>query len=72
MSGFHLGLSCGLVSCRFIMLCVCVSHDVCVMLGSSLVFLAFCYVMMGRKSLSCLFYHNRKDVCGKRVAIPML
>ena len=35
--------------------CVCVSHNVCVMLGSSLVFLAFCYVMMGRKSYHVYF-----------------
>ena len=41
MSGFCLGLSHGLVSCRFIMLCVHVSHDVCVVLVSSLIFLAF-------------------------------
>ena len=41
VSGFHLGLSCGLVSCRFVMLCVHVSHNVCIMLGSSLIFLAF-------------------------------
>ena len=44
------------------MLCVRVLHDVCVVLGSSLVFLAFCYVMMGRKSLSFLFYHNTFEV----------
>ena len=41
MSGFRLGLSCGLVSCRFIMLCVHVLHNLCIMLGSSLIFLAF-------------------------------
>ena len=29
--------------------CVHVAHSVCVVLGSSLVFLVFCYVMMGRK-----------------------
>ena len=44
----------------FITSCVCVMHDVCVVLGSSLVFLVFfCYVLIGRKGLSYLFYHNK-------------
>ena len=40
------------------MLCVHVLHDVCIVLVSSLIFLAFCYMMMGRKNISFLFYHN--------------
>ena len=39
----------------FVTLCVCVTHDVCVVLGSSLVFLAFCYVVIGRKDYHVYF-----------------
>ena len=42
----------------FVTLCVCMTHDVCIMLGSSLVFLVFCYMLIGGKGLSYLFYHN--------------
>ena len=58
MSGFHLSLSRGVVSCRFITLCVCVACDVCVVLGSSLVFLAFLLCDDGKKRSSYLSYHN--------------
>ena len=42
----------------FITSCVCVMHDVCIVLGSSLVFLVFFYMLIEIKGLSCLFYHN--------------
>ena len=58
----HLGLFHGLSSYGFVTLCVCVMHNVCVMLGSSLVFLAFFLLCVDRKkTLSCLFYHNRSQ-----------
>ena len=39
--GFCLGLFHGMALYGFVTSCVCVTHDVCIMLGSSLVFLAF-------------------------------
>ena len=55
----HLGLSYVLSSYVFITSCVCVMHDVCIVLGLSLVFLAFLlYVDRKKKGLSYLFYHN--------------
>ena len=54
----RLGLFCVLSSYVFITSCVHVMHDVCIVLGSSLVFLVFCYMLIGRKGLSYLFYHN--------------
>ena len=59
MSGFRLGLLRGVVSYRFFTLCVCVTHDICIVLGSSLVFLAFLLCDDGKKKLSYLFYHNK-------------
>ena len=45
--------------CKFVMSCVCMAHDVCIMLGLSLVFLAFCYILIRRKDHHILlFYHN--------------
>ena len=41
MSGSHLGPLDEVVSYQFVMLCVCVAHDVCIMLGLSSVFLVF-------------------------------
>ena len=52
MSGSHLGLLTwgGVVQVHYVVCGVCVAHNVCVVLGSSLVFFVFfCYVMMGRK-----------------------
>ena len=46
---FCLGLFHGVSSCEFITLWACMVHNVCVMLWSSLVFLALCYMMMGGK-----------------------
>ena len=63
--GFCLGLFHGMASYRFVTSCVCVTHDVCVVLGSSLVFLAFLLCGDRKKRLSCLFYHNRKVIDGK-------
>ena len=55
----HLGHSYVLSSYVFITSCVCVMHDVCIVLGSSLVFLTFLlYVDGKKKGLSYLFYHN--------------
>ena len=48
----------------FITSCVCVVHDVCVVLGLSLVFLVFfVYMLIGGKGLSYLFYHNGMYIC---------
>ena len=44
-----LGLFCVLSSCVFITSSVHVTHNVCIVLGSSLVFLVFCYMLIGRK-----------------------
>ena len=44
-----LGLMGVVVLCRFIMLCVCVAHDVCIVLGSSLVFLVVLLYDDGKK-----------------------
>ena len=64
---------CVLSSYVFIILCVCVMHDVCVMLGLSLVFLVFfCYVLIGRKGLSYLFYHNIMDDGLSMVGLAMM
>ena len=38
--------------------CVCVTHDVCIMLGSFLVFLVFFVMWWWEERLSYLFYHN--------------
>ena len=57
----HPGLSYVLSLYVFITSCVCMMHDVCVVLGSSLVFLAFFLLYVDRKKkkgLSYLFYHN--------------
>ena len=57
----------------FIILCVCVTHDICIMLGSSLVFLVFfCYVLIGRKGLSYLFYNNMMDDGLSMVGLAMM
>ena len=48
----------------FITSCVCVVHNVCIVLGLSLVFLVFfVYMLIGGKGLSYLFYHNRTYIC---------
>ena len=61
----HLGLFYVMSLYVFITSCVCMTHDVCVMLGSSLVFLAFLlYVDRKKKVLSCLFYHNKSESSG--------
>ena len=44
-----------MVSYRFVTLCVCVAHDVCIMLGSSLVFLAFLLCDDGKESYHICF-----------------
>ena len=51
----------GIVQVCYIV-CVCVAHDVCVVLGSSLVFLAFLLCDDGKKRLSYLFYHNTVEL----------
>ena len=57
----HLGLFCVLSSYVFVTSCVCMMHNVCIVLGLSLVFLVFCYMLTGRKGLSYLYYHNKWD-----------
>ena len=54
----------GIVQVRCIV-CVCVAHDVCVVLGSSLVFLTFCYVMMGSYHLYFITTSRRLEMQGR-------
>ena len=54
----YLGLSYVLSLYVFVTSCVCVTHNVCIMLGSSLVFLVFsffCYMLIGRKKGFIIF-----------------
>ena len=65
MSGSHLGLLDGVVLCQFVTLCVCVAHDVCVILRSSSVFLVFSLCDNGRKGyhsyfITTILTHTRK------------
>ena len=50
--GFVWIFSYGVVLCKFVMSCVCMAHDACVMLG----FLAFCYILIRRRRLSCFYF----------------
>ena len=66
----HVGSSgsfCVLSSYVFITSCVHVTHDVCVMLGSSLVFLAFCYMLIGRKKVYHIYFILSQHGCLLRV-----
>ena len=58
----RLGLFHGMSLYVFVTLCVCVMHNVCVVLGSSLVFLAFLLCGNRKKRLSYVFYHNKSFV----------
>ena len=63
-SGF-IWVFCVLSSYVFIISCVCMTHDVCIVLGSSLVFLVFfCYVLIGRKGLSYYFITTGEGISG--------
>ena len=42
------------------LVCVCLG-DVCIVIGSSLMFLVFFYLCVDKKSWSYLFYHNMED-----------
>ena len=50
-----LSLMGAVVSCQFVMLCVCVAHDVCVISGLSLVFLVFLLYDDGKKGYRSYF-----------------
>ena len=68
----HLGLFHGMSSYVFVTSCVCVTHDICIVLGSSLVFLAFLLCGDRKERVSYVFYHNTAHLAALFHMVPLM